>query len=59
MTAIFDRRDRDAAFVIEHHTLPAKLFIGQRVRGYDRIYKIEELSQLALDLNARTGREIG
>jgi hypothetical protein len=47
-----------AASVIKHHCLGTSLFIGPRPLQYDRIYKTEEMNQLALDLAERTGQPV-
>ncbi|MGR3501216.1 sulfotransferase family 2 domain-containing protein [Pseudaestuariivita sp.] len=49
-----------ASSVVKHHVLPAWLFLGPRQvqEHFDRVYKTEELGQLADDLSARTGREV-
>ncbi len=44
--------------VIKHHCLGTKLFIGPRPLQYDRVYKTEEMGQLARDLSDRTGQPV-
>lgn len=44
-----------ASSVIRHHVLPAEVFLGRDLKTYDRIYRTEELGQLAADLTGRTG----
>ncbi|MCH2165095.1 MAG: sulfotransferase family protein [Marinovum sp.] len=46
---------RDASSVIKHHILPAELFLGPDLEAYDRVYRTEEMPQLAHDLQKRTG----
>jgi len=47
---------KELSSVIRHHILPVRLFAGPKLEGYDRIYKMEELDQLAQDITARTGK---
>ncbi|MEY8831298.1 sulfotransferase family 2 domain-containing protein [Sedimentitalea sp. XS_ASV28] len=49
---------RQAASVIKHHVLPAHLFIGLKPHRYDRVYKIEEMGELARDLAERIGQDV-
>jgi len=49
---------REAASSVKHHVLPVWLFIGPRPHLYDRIYKIEEIPELAADLAQKTGTDI-
>ncbi len=41
---------------IKHHAMGAWHFLGRDFGNYDRVYKTEELGQLAQDLSKRTGQ---
>ena len=43
---------------IKHHTISAKFFIGNQLNLYDKIYKIESLKELAIDLGRLTGKKV-
>lgn len=55
--ANLDEYARNAS-VIKHHVLPAELFLGPDLSDYDRIYRTEELGQLAEDLSEHAGKSI-
>lgn len=48
----------EMASSIRHHALWAHLFTGPNLRSYDRIYRTDELGQLADELSERTGETI-
>ena len=39
--------------VIKHHILPASIFIGPDLTRYDKVYRVEDLDQLAEDISNR------
>ena len=43
---------------IRKHTRPMTDFLGRDTHRYDRIYRIEDMAELADDLRARTGRPV-
>lgn len=43
---------------IKHHAAGAWLFLGPKLRGYDRIYRTSELEDLAWDLSLLTRRKV-
>jgi hypothetical protein len=44
---------------IKHHTLPAWLFLGQRLHSnYDRIFRTTEMDDLGQDLSLRSGQPV-
>ncbi len=47
-----------ASSAIRHHCLGAELFLGPRPLRFDRIYRTEELGELALDLARIAGQEV-
>ncbi|MGV6849418.1 MAG: sulfotransferase family 2 domain-containing protein [Marinibacterium sp.] len=47
---------RKAASSIKHHSLPIWMFTGERLDHFDRVYRTDELPQLALDLGERAGK---
>lgn len=47
-----------AASSIKHHAMPAWLFLGSKLEGYNRIYKTEELAALQWDLGLLTRQEV-
>lgn len=47
-----------ASSVIKHHCLGAGLFLGPKPLRYDRIYRTQELSDLADDLASISGRPV-
>jgi len=47
-----------ASSAIKHHAMSARMFLGPRPMRYDRVYKTEEMAQLAADLSERTGQEV-
>ncbi len=49
---------KQASSAIKHHALGAWLFTGRKPLKYDRVYRIEELGDLAADLSARTGAHV-
>ncbi len=49
---------RAASSAIKHHALPAWLFLGPLPLAYDRVYKVEEMDQLAQDLSDRIGHPV-
>ena len=44
--------------VIKHHILPTWMFTGPDLSQYDRVYRTEQIGELAKDLAERTGQEI-
>ncbi|WP_146585795.1 sulfotransferase family 2 domain-containing protein [Puniceibacterium confluentis] len=48
----------EASSVIKHHCLGAELFLGPKPMRYDRIYRTEEMGDLARDLTRISGRKV-
>jgi len=48
----------EASSSIKHHCLGAWHFVGPRPLDYDRVYKTEEMGQLAADLSERVGQPV-
>ena len=46
------------ASAVKHHTLPFRLFIGPPPFLYDRIFRIEDLPELAAKLSEIAGRDV-
>lgn len=44
--------------IIKHHVLPARMFAGPDLSQYDKVYRTEQIGELAEDLAERTGREV-
>lgn len=49
---------KELSSVVKHHALPQRLFVGPSPLKYDRVYKTEELHELANDLSERSGIEV-
>lgn len=49
---------RDASSLVKHHVLPARIFVGPDLSRFDRVYRIEELPDLANDLSYRVGKKV-
>lgn len=49
---------RAASSTIKHHAMKTWLFIGPKPLLYDRVYKTEELGELAQDLSRHSGRNV-
>ena len=49
---------KQASSMIKHHALGAWLFTGRKPLKYDRVYRIEDLADLAADLTERTGQKV-
>ena len=43
---------------IKHHALGAWLFIGPKPLRYNRVYRVEEMGELARDLSERVGEKV-
>lgn len=52
-------RYRKKSSLVKHHVLGASVFLGENLNGdYDRVYRTDELNQLADDLTRRTGQTV-
>ncbi|MCP5038680.1 MAG: sulfotransferase family protein [Rhodobacteraceae bacterium] len=47
-----------SASSVKHHTLPFKLFLGPEASEFDRVFKIEELPELAEKLSDISGEKV-
>ncbi|WP_425039350.1 sulfotransferase family 2 domain-containing protein [Primorskyibacter sp. S187A] len=48
----------EASSVIKHHVLPCELFIGPKPFRYDRVFKTEQIGELAEELGRRSGKSV-
>ncbi len=52
-------RYRKKSSLVKHHVLGAAVFLGDNLKGdYNRVYRTDELDQLADDLTQRTGETV-
>ncbi len=48
----------EVASSIKHHALPCRLFTGPNLSFYSKVYRVEDVNQLTLDLETQTGRRL-
>ncbi|SMX44885.1 sulfotransferase family 2 domain-containing protein [Maliponia aquimaris] len=52
-------RYRRKSSLVRHHVLGASVFLGENLReDYDRVYRTDEMAELADDLSRRTGEQV-
>ena len=51
-------RYQKVSWAVKHHSIPFRLFIGPAPLLYDRVFKVNEIGELAQELSERTGQKV-